>query len=72
MLRSGTGCGWCRKQLIQLTETVQEIPPDPERLEEWLAANSPAKRAYALGRQQHIDEGHGTPPSPGKADLPDR
>ncbi len=54
---AGTGCGWCRKQLIRLTEASRLVPPDSQDVEGWLAENSPAKQAYTEGRKKHIDEG---------------
>ncbi len=60
---AGTGCGWCRKQLTSLTETVGSNPPAPEHVEQWLAENSPAKVAYAENRRKYIAEGKGRPPA---------
>lgn len=51
---AGTGCGWCRKQLIRLTEIAKEIPPEAHQLEAWLDAHSPGKQAYTDGRKEHL------------------
>ncbi len=50
---AGTGCGWCRKQIVRMTELVNAHPPDPQRLEEWLDEHSPDKQRYASGRDKY-------------------
>jgi NAD(P)H-nitrite reductase large subunit len=50
---AGTGCGWCRKQLEKLTQQVNEVPPDSDSIEQWLADRSPNKQAYATGREKY-------------------
>jgi NAD(P)H-nitrite reductase large subunit len=50
---AGTGCGWCRKQLERLTVLAAQDPPDADRIEDWLRAHSPSKKAYAEGREKY-------------------
>lgn len=50
---AGTGCGWCRKQLVKLTAEIQSCPPTSDSIEEWLADRSPNKEQYAEGRQKY-------------------
>lgn len=50
---AGTGCGWCRKQLVKLTEQANETPPDSTSIDEWLADRSPNKETYASGREKY-------------------
>jgi bacterioferritin-associated ferredoxin len=60
---AGTGCGWCRKQLERMAQAVQEDPPSGPEIDQWLVDHSPAKQAYAEGRQTYIAAGKGSPPS---------
>jgi bacterioferritin-associated ferredoxin len=50
---AGTGCGWCRKQLEKLTIQINQNPPGPSDIEEWLQDRSPEKNVYASGRKKH-------------------
>lgn len=50
---AGTGCGWCRKQIIRMTELVNQSPPDPAELEQWLQDHSPGKQTYVSGRDNY-------------------
>jgi bacterioferritin-associated ferredoxin len=60
---AGTGCGWCRRQLERIATRIAEDPPDPSELDNWLQRHSPARDAYARGRQQYLASGKGKPPS---------
>lgn len=50
---AGTGCGWCRKQLVRLTEQVNQTPPSADEIEQWLRDRSPNKQTYAAGREKY-------------------
>lgn len=61
---AGTGCGWCRKAMRRLVEKMDEgHAPNPEELQDWLDHIYPNSQDYAEGRQVHIREGHGKPPT---------
>lgn len=60
---AGTGCGWCRKQLIRIGERAIADPPSAQEIDSWLEANSPAKQAYEEGRKKYIEGGKKGPPS---------
>jgi bacterioferritin-associated ferredoxin len=50
---AGTGCGWCRPFLNRLVQQVNENPPSPSTIEQWLADKSPRKDRYETGRNAH-------------------
>lgn len=50
---AGTGCGWCRPFLNRLVQQVNENPPSPATIEQWLADKSPRKDRYETGRNAH-------------------
>lgn len=50
---AGTGCGWCRPFLNRLVQQVNENPPSPATIEQWLAEKSPRKDRYETGRNAH-------------------
>jgi bacterioferritin-associated ferredoxin len=50
---AGTGCGWCRPFLNRLVQQVNENPPSPATIEQWLAERSPRRDRYETGRNAH-------------------
>jgi|694.fasta_scaffold01137_7 NAD(P)H-nitrite reductase large subunit len=50
---AGTGCGWCRPFLNRLVQQVNENPPSPATIEQWMADKSPRKDRYETGRNAH-------------------
>jgi len=52
-LGAGTGCGWCRKQIIRLVSDVQGTPPGDQNLDDWLRDRSPSTTAHREGREEH-------------------
>jgi bacterioferritin-associated ferredoxin len=52
-LGAGTGCGWCRKQIVRLVSDVQAAPPGVQDLDDWLRDRSPSAMAHRLGREEH-------------------
>jgi hypothetical protein len=51
--------------LERIAIRIAEDPPDPSELDNWLQRHSPARDAYARGRQQYLASGKGKPPSGG-------
>ena len=52
---AGTGCGWCRKAMVKLIESMDNQPPDAEEIDTWLLETfKTSKAAYADGRKAHI------------------
>lgn len=65
---AGTGCGWCRAAMRRLVDCMEKFPPDDDVVDDWqswLDTAMPNTRSddYSAGRKQHIDQGHGTPPT---------
>ncbi|MBX3421437.1 MAG: (2Fe-2S)-binding protein [Pirellulaceae bacterium] len=61
---AGTGCGWCRRSMQCLVQQMQDDPPAPDQVDQWLAEKYPASANYRTGRARYIAQGHGTPPKP--------
>ena len=50
---AGTGCGWCRKQVVKLLIMSAGSPPGAGEIEEWLANNTPDRQKYAEARERY-------------------
>jgi len=50
---AGTGCGWCRPFLNRLVQQVNESPPQPADIQQWLDDRSPRRDRYKAGREAH-------------------
>lgn len=50
---AGTGCGWCRPFLNRLVQQVNEAPPQPADIQQWLDDRSPRRDRYQAGREAH-------------------
>ncbi len=59
---AGTGCGWCRRAMVELVEAIRETEPSADQLQEWLDRHYAQRDQYVRGRRQYIASGKGTPP----------
>ncbi len=50
---AGTGCGWCRRQIIRLMDEVKSRPPENTDLDDWLANRTPTSQSHAEGRAKY-------------------
>jgi bacterioferritin-associated ferredoxin len=66
---AGTGCGWCRNSLKKLVVKLQDNPPDPSQIDQWLDQQFPSSSAYRAGRAKYIEQGHGAPPGEKPVDI---
>lgn len=60
---AGTGCGWCRKAMRRLVSKMEVEMPEAGDLQRWLDEVYPESNQHIAGRERHIAEGHGQPPT---------